>query len=100
MLLPLSSLNIMTSSYYSLTREPTVSQIAVPSLAGVIPTVTPLDRCHAQQFTTSRLPKLTLPSFSGNLLDWLTFWDSFQAAIHLNPNLSRVQKFNYLKAKL
>jgi len=38
--------------------------------------------------------------FSGNTLDWLTFWDSFRAAIHLNPNLSSVQKFNYLKAQL
>ena len=38
--------------------------------------------------------------FSRNPLAWLTFWDSFQAAIHLNPNLSGVQKFNYLKAQL
>ena len=30
----------------------------------------------------------------------MTFWDSFQAAIHLNPNLTGVQKFNYLKAQL
>ena len=52
------------------------------------------------QFATSRLPKLTLPTFSGNPLTWLTFWDSFQAAIHLNPTLSGVQKFNYLKAQL
>ena len=33
-------------------------------------------------------------------LDWLSFWDSFQAAIHLNPNLSGIQKFNYLKSQL
>ena len=53
-----------------------------------------------QQFVAMRLPKLTLPSFSGNPLDWLTFWDSFQAAIRLNPNLSGIQKFNYLKSQL
>ena len=35
------------------------------------------------QFAASRLPKLTLPVFSGNPLTWLTFW---QAAIHLNLN--------------
>ena len=56
--------------------------------------------CQAHQFTASKLPKLTLPVFSGNPLDWLTFWDLFQVAIHLNPNLSGVQKFNYLKAQL
>jgi len=44
--------------------------------------------------------QITLPTFTGNPLDWLTFWDSCQAAIHLNPNLSDVQKFNYLKAQL
>ena len=38
--------------------------------------------------------------FSGNTLDWLTFWDPFRAAIHSNPNLSGVYKFNYLKAQL
>jgi len=40
-----------------------------------------------------RLPKLTLPTFAGNPLHWLTFWDSFQAAIHLNPNFTGVQSF-------
>ena len=44
--------------------------------------------------------RLTKLSFSRNPLDWLTFWDSFQAAIHLNPNLSGIQKFNYLKSQL
>jgi len=33
----------------------------------------------------------------GNPLHWLTFWDSFQAAIHLDRNLTGAQKFNYLK---
>ena len=61
---------------------------------------TTIDHNRTQQFSASRLPKLTLPTFSGNPLAWLTFWDSFQAAIHLNPNLSGVQKFNYLKAQL
>ena len=31
---------------------------------------------------------------------WQTFWDSFNAAVHTNPNLTGVQKFNYLKAQL
>lgn len=48
----------------------------------------------------SRLPKLNLPSFSGNPLHWLTFWDSFDVAVNSNPNLEGVQKFNYLRAQL
>ena len=51
------------------------------------------------QFTT-RLPKLTLPTFSGNPLMWQTFWDSFSAAVHSNNSLTGVQKFNYLRAQV
>ena len=39
--------------------------------------------------TSVRLPKLTLRSFSGDLTQWFTFWDSFS-----------VDKFNYLKSLL
>ncbi|CAB4001733.1 Hypothetical predicted protein, partial [Paramuricea clavata] len=48
----------------------------------------------------SRLPKLNLPTFSGNPLQWFTFWDSFEAAVHSNSTLGDVQKFSYLKAQL
>ena len=68
--------------------------------ASVITThVTPPVQNH-QQFANTRLPKLTLPTFSGDPLNWLTFWDSFYMAIHANPNLSGIQKFSYLKAQL
>ena len=39
----------------------------------------------------SRLPKLSLLYFSGDPLMWQTFWDSFNAAVHTNPNLTGVQ---------
>ncbi|XP_065911263.1 uncharacterized protein [Dysidea avara] len=55
---------------------------------------------QSQMFATSRLPKLTLPTFSGDPLTWQTFWDSFYVAIHANPNLCGIQKFSYLKAQL
>ena len=61
----------------------------------------PLTNYHSsEQFATSRLPKLSLPSFSGDPLTWQSFWDSFFAAIHSNPTLSGIQKFIYLKAQL
>ena len=50
--------------------------------------------------THSRLPKLTLPTFNGNPLQWQTFWDSFTAAVDANSGLSLVQKFSYLRAQL
>ena len=51
-------------------------------------------------FQTNRLPKLVLPSFNGNPLEWQSFWDSFWSAADDNSSISDVQKFNYLKAQL
>ena len=50
--------------------------------------------------SVSCLPKLSLPSFSGDPLSWQTFWDSFSAAVDSSPVLSGVQKFNYLRTLL
>jgi hypothetical protein len=47
-----------------------------------------------------RLPKLTLPSFDGDVLKWQEFWDAFHSAVHDNKLLSKVEKFNYLNAQL
>ena len=46
-----------------------------------------------------RLPKLDLPTFSGDILAWQIFWDSFQTTVN-NPSLTNVQKFSYLKSQL
>ena len=46
----------------------------------------------------TKLPKLDLPRFSGEVTEWLTFWDSYQAAVHNNPSLLPVQKFTYLRS--
>ena len=50
--------------------------------------------------TTVRLPRLDLPTFSGNALEWQPFWDGFDAAVHSNPAISEVQKLNYLRSLL
>ena len=36
----------------------------------------------------------------GNPLRWCTFWDSSEASVHSNSNLSGVQKCSYLQAQL
>ena len=43
-----------------------------------------------------KLPKITLKSFSGNPLEWLSFWDSFQASVDKHSDISGVDKMNYL----
>ncbi|KAG0443974.1 hypothetical protein HPB47_014325 [Ixodes persulcatus] len=55
---------------------------------------------HAPARRTPRtvaLPKLQIPSFSGNLRDWQGFWDHFRATIHDNVDLPRIEKFKYLQ---
>ncbi len=47
-----------------------------------------------------KLPKIDLPHFRGNLTRWTAFWDSFNAAVHLNDRLSEIDKFNYLRSLL
>lgn len=49
---------------------------------------------------TVKLPKLTVQKFSGELNEWLSFWNSFKSAIHENTSLNDIDKFNYLKAFL
>ena len=48
----------------------------------------------------TRLPKLNIPTFAGDTLEWQSFWDCFDAAVHRNPSITSVQKLNYLRAQL
>ena len=44
----------------------------------------------------SKLLKLTLNKFNGNLKRWQEWWDSFCVAVHDNSTISAVEKFTYL----
>ena len=46
-----------------------------------------------------KLPKLVLPKFSGDVLQWQSFWDQFTAAVHLS-DLPDINKFTYLRSLL
>ncbi|UYV65694.1 hypothetical protein LAZ67_3005164, partial [Cordylochernes scorpioides] len=46
-----------------------------------------------------RLPTIELPKFSGNLIDWLTFWAQFEK-IHLDIRLKDSDKLYYLLQSL
>ncbi|KAJ8972919.1 hypothetical protein NQ317_012657 [Molorchus minor] len=47
-----------------------------------------------------RLPKLELPSFSGDLKEWPVFYECFKNLIHDNKELTAVDKIHYLIGKL
>ena len=49
---------------------------------------------------TVKLPKLEIPCFTGDVLNFHEFWDSFEVCVHSNTRLADVEKFTYLKSKL
>ena len=46
-----------------------------------------------------RLPKIELPKFDGDVLQWYTFWDKFNALVD-NTELPDISKFTYLESLL
>ena len=46
----------------------------------------------------TRLPKLQLPTFNGDITKWTSFWDAYVASIHKNVTLSDIEKFTYLRS--
>lgn len=49
---------------------------------------------------TIKLPRLDIPTFDGNILHWLTFWEQYHVAIHVGSDLSQAQKLVYLRQSL
>ena len=49
--------------------------------------------CDTEACKKAKLPKLSLPRFSGDTIKWLSFWDSFSSAIDDNDELNDVDKF-------
>jgi len=41
-----------------------------------------------------------LKKFNGDLIKWVTFWDTFESSVHSNPHLTDIDRFNYLKSLL
>ena len=43
-----------------------------------------------------KLPKMEVPIFSGDPLEWPTFWDAFNEIVHKHERFSNVEKMNFL----
>ena len=50
--------------------------------------------------TAAQLPKLEIPVYAGEPLEWQSFWNYFEAVINTKPSLTGVQKLSYLCALL
>lgn len=87
--------------YAALVRIDKVLKRTTPASPPTPPTVA----AHEATLTRApgpsvRLPKLSIKPFNGDITQWTTFWDSFKSAIHENPTLSDIDKFNYLRSLL
>ena len=49
---------------------------------------------------TTKLPKLTLPSFSGEYTQWVSFWDQSTTLVDSKRDMTNVEKLSYLKLSL
>ena len=43
---------------------------------------------------------MVLPKFNGDVTKWTGFWESFDSAVNQSPDISKVDKFNYLHSLL
>lgn len=47
-----------------------------------------------------KLPTIVLPTFEADPLTWSTFWDVFKSAVHEREDVSKAQRFSYLRGQL
>ena len=47
-----------------------------------------------------KLPKLEVPTFDGNILNWCIFWEQFDVSVHRRTALSDAEKLVYLRSSL
>ncbi|XP_055904096.1 uncharacterized protein LOC129939932 [Eupeodes corollae] len=50
--------------------------------------------------TPISLPKIPTPNFSGDYINWTSFYQTFFALVHNNPALNNVTRFHYLRSAL
>ena len=58
-----------------------------PSTAGTLPPIQ-TSPTTGPSSAISKLPKLTLPKFKGEVTQFKSFWDTFASAVHSNPTLT------------
>ena len=63
-------------------------------------TVSPESNVNMEPSVKVKLPQLSIPKFSGQLQDWVTFKDTFLSLVGNNTTVPDIQKFHYLLAAI
>ncbi|XP_064464097.1 uncharacterized protein LOC135375286 [Ornithodoros turicata] len=70
-----------------------------PTTSTPTPAVSPTPQIPDRS-TGVRLQRLQLRKFRGDFTEWQPFWDEFKANVHDNRNLTKSDKFHYLRSLL
>ena len=73
-----------------------------------LPTPSPSTSSFSSSFSSAaamshryiELPKIKVPTFSGNIMGWSTFWSTFQSTVDDRSELTDSQKLNYLRQSI
>ncbi|XP_049884937.1 uncharacterized protein LOC126379949 isoform X4 [Pectinophora gossypiella] len=81
----------------------TLNQMKAEDLSAELETVCQLNcqnvASNKTQIMRTKLPKLELMKFNGDILKWPEFWDKFESNIHNQP-MSKTDKLSYLFSSL
>uniref|UniRef100_A0A1X7UBB6 Uncharacterized protein n=1 Tax=Amphimedon queenslandica TaxID=400682 RepID=A0A1X7UBB6_AMPQE len=84
----LKSIGVISHKINTLLHRKSLEKVGIETT-----TVTPTARIDEAAHSRSKLPKLLLKEFNGDITEWDTLWDSFDSAIHTNSSLSDIKKF-------
>lgn len=86
------------NTYYDLLTSIRILQHGLRALIVAISPTTTQTPTSAVYQQNAKLPKLEIKPFHGGFLDWMTFKDTFEASVHNNSKLPKIEKFAYLKS--
>ena len=70
---------------------------ATPPTPPLSSTLASLSSTGAATHHHSKLPMIKIPTFSGDIMGWSTFWATFVSTVDSRPELNSSQKLNYLR---
>ena len=74
--------------------------VCLTKIESTLKELSDVEKSRTPPRSESPLPSLQLKYFSGNPVEWPTFWEMFEVAIHSDNKIEDVVIFKYLKSYL
>ena len=72
----------------------------IKKLLASVPTTTTASAPTSVESSGVKLPRIDVPTFDGQVINWNSFWEQFNISIHSRTKLSNTEKLVYLKQSL